>query len=110
MKKILISFAMSFAAIVCCFLFINPFTLTPLQFVPIIALVYVFSALALYILVTYLSEYKARDRLLISIVLAFSPTILCALMTLGTVSAIDIVLAVTIPTLITWYTIRIKTR
>lgn len=109
MKKIIICFLICFAIIVGCFLFVNPFTLTPLQFVPIIGVVYVFSALAIYIITKYLSEYRDRQRVLVSVVLAFSPTILCALMTLGTVSAIDVVLAVTIPSLITWYAIRIKT-
>ncbi len=79
-----------------------------MQFVPIIGVVYIFSALAFYIGLTYLSELPRRSRILVSIVLGFSPTVLCALMTLGTVSAIDVVLAIAVPGLVAWYAIRIK--
>jgi uncharacterized membrane protein len=76
--------------------------------VPIIGIVYLFSAVALYIGLTYLSELPRRQRILVSVVLGFTPTVLCALMTLGTVSAIDIVLAIAVPALVAWYGIRIK--
>lgn len=109
MKKIFIIFAVSFVTIICFLLLLDPYKLTPLQFIPLIATVYVFSLLALFVGITYLSELRDRPRMLVSVILAFTPTILCALMTLGTLSAIDIVLAVTVPALIAWYTIRIKT-
>ena len=109
MKKIFIGLAVSFVTIICFLLLIDPYKLTPLQFLPLIATVYLFSLLALYVGITYLSELKGRSRTLVSVILAFTPTILCALMTLGTLSAIDIVLAVTLPSLIAWYAIRVKT-
>lgn len=108
MKKLFISLLASFMVLCGCLLFLDPYTLSPLQFVPIIGVVYIFSALALYIAFTYLSELSHRARVLVSIVLGFTPTVLCALMTLGTVSAIDVFLAFAVPSLIAWYGVRIK--
>jgi hypothetical protein len=108
MKKLFICLFTSFIVICGCLLFINPYTLSPLQFVPIISVIYLFSGLSIYIGLSYLSELPKRATILMSIVLGFSPTVLSALMTLGTVSAIDIVLAITVPALIAWYGIKIK--
>ncbi len=108
MKKILSVLGVSFLALVGCLVFLDPYALSPLEFVPIIGLVYVFSGLAVYSFMAFFTEYALRQRIILAIILGFTPTILCALMTLGTVSAFDVVLAVTVPTIIAWYSIRVR--
>lgn len=98
----------SFAAMCAILLFVDPNTVPPLQFVPIIGVVYVFSYTCIFTCIHYFSELKANQRVLVSTILAFTPTSLFGLMTLGTLAAIDVVLAVLAPALIAWYAIRVK--
>ena len=108
MKKILILLGITFLILASCLLFLDPYNLSPLEFVPIIGLVYVFSGLAVYTFMHYFTEYASRQRIVLAVILGFTPTILCALMTLGTVSAFDVVLAVIVPAIIAWYSIRVR--
>lgn len=108
MKKILSLLGISFLALVGCLVLLDPYALSPLEFVPIIGLVYVFSGLTVYVFMHFFTEYVPRQRIILAVILGFTPTILCALMTLGTVSAFDVVLAVTVPAIIAWYSIRVR--
>ena len=107
MKKIIICFLASGLLICWYLLFLDPYKLTPIQFLPIIGTVYIFSALSIYILFRMFSTLGKKTQAIASAILAFSPTILCALMTLGKLSAIDVVLAILIPVFMSWYSVKI---
>lgn len=109
MKKLSIILGLSFCGILFCALFVDPNKLSPVQFVPIVFLVYVWSASLVAVLIKLFTEHVQRQKLLfISCVLALTPTILFSLMTLGRIAAIDIVLSVALPSLVAWYGLRIK--
>lgn len=108
MKKIIVFFLLSVIGVGWYLLFINPYSLAPLQFVPIIGVVYILSALSIYMIVWYFSKLTQKPRAVASCIIAFSPTIIFALMTLGTLSAIDVVLAVLVPVIIAWYSISLN--
>jgi hypothetical protein len=73
----------------------------------IFSLVYVvsFFVIILFLDLAYTS-ISASERRFIAIVLGFSPTIIIALASLSSVSVIDIALAVGVPVLVIWYTLR----
>lgn len=88
----------------------SPNNASPLMYVLMFLIIYLFSLLVISVVldVAY-SKLTSKMRFFIASVSAFTPTIIVALSSLSTISIIDVVFAVAIPSLIVWYGIKNNT-
>jgi hypothetical protein len=110
-KKTLFLFLVTLSLLVSVFIFFDPYTIVPIAFLPIIAIVYLFYYVAIYLFfLLFISNITvSKHKGLMSGILAFTPTIIFALLTLSTLTLIDIALACILPIAAAWYSLRIKT-
>lgn len=75
-----------------------------LLYLLIFLILFIWSYLLINIVLSLAYPYANGQKLIyISTILAFIPTVILALVTVTTISVIDIVLAVSIPLIIVWY-------
>ncbi len=107
MKKKIIILASSITALVIVLGTIPPTGAKLSTYLLVFSLLYVFfTVLCLLFIELAYSHISRYQQLFTAIVLGFSPTILLALASLTSLSIIDVVLAVGVPFIIVWYSLK----